>query len=71
VALVVNGENKVEQRTLKTAGTVGDRWLVSDGVKPGERVIVEGGQKVRPGAPVRPVEWRVRRVDDVQATGGC
>jgi len=70
VALVVNGENKVEQRTLKTAGTVGDRWLVSEGVKPGERVIVEGGQKVRPGAPVRPVEWRVRRVDDAQATGG-
>jgi len=61
VALVVNGENKVEQRTLKTAGTGGDRWLVSDGLKPGERVIVEGGQKVQPGAAVRPVEWRAAR----------
>jgi membrane fusion protein, multidrug efflux system len=53
VALVVNGENKVEQRMLKTAGTVGDRWLVRDGVKPGERLIVEGGQKVQPGGTVR------------------
>ena len=69
VALVVNGEDKVEQRTLKTAGTVGDRWLVSDGVKPGERVIVEGGQKVQPGAAVRPVEWRETRVAQAPAAG--
>ena len=69
VALVVNGENKVEQRTLKTEGTVGDRWLVSDGVKPGERVIVEGGQKVKPGAAVRPVAWRPARVADARAAG--
>ena len=62
VALVVNGEGKVEQRTLKTAGTVGDRWLVRDGVKPGERLIVEGGQKVQPGGTVRTVEWRATRV---------
>ena len=62
VALVVNGESKVEQRTLKTAGTVGDRWLVRDGVKPGERLIVEGGQKVQPGGTVRTVEWRATRV---------
>lgn len=61
VALVVNGDGKVEQRTLKTAGTVGDRWLVRDGVKAGDRVIVEGGQKVQPGAVVRPVEWRAAR----------
>jgi membrane fusion protein, multidrug efflux system len=69
VALVVNGENTVEQRTLKTAGTVGDRWVVSDGVKAGERVIVEGGQKVQPGAAVRPVEWRATRVATAPAVG--
>ena len=69
VALVVNGENTVEQRTLKTAGTVGDRWLVSDGVKPGDRVIVEGAQKVEPGAVVRSVEWRASRVAKVSAVG--
>ena len=70
VALVVNGENKVEQRTLTTAGTVGDRWLVSDGVKAGERVIVEGGQKVQPGAAVRPVEWRAARVANALPAAG-
>ena len=69
VALVVNGENTVEQRTLKTAGTVGDRWVVSDGVTSGERVIVEGGQKVQPGAAVRPVEWRATRVATAPAVG--
>jgi len=67
VALVVNGEDKVEQRTLKTAGTVGNRWLVSGGVTAGERLIVEGGQKVQPGAAVRPVEWRATRVATAQA----
>ena len=70
VALVVNGGNTVEQRTLTTAGTVGDRWLVSDGVKAGERVIVEGGQKVKPGATVRPVEWRAERVPNVLPAAG-
>ena len=69
VALVVNGENTVEQRMLKTGGTVGDRWLVREGVKPGDRVIVEGGQKVRPGAQVRPVEWRAARVAQAPAAG--
>ena len=69
VALVVNGENTVEQRLLKTAGTVGDRWLVREGVKPGDRVIVEGGQKVRPGARVRPVEWRAARVAQAPPAG--
>jgi membrane fusion protein (multidrug efflux system) len=69
VALVVNGENKVEQRTLQTERTVGDRWLVSNGVKPGERVIVEGGQKIHPGDAVRPVEWRAARVANAPAAG--
>ncbi len=68
VALVVDGEDKVEQRTLKTAGTVGDRWLVREGVKAGDRVIVEGGQKVQPGTVVRPVEWRAPRGAHVPVT---
>ena len=69
VAFVVNGESKVEERTLTTAGTVGDRWVVSGGVKAGERLIVEGGQKVRPGATVRPVEWRPARVATASTAG--
>lgn len=56
VALVVNAENVVELRILKTDRAVGDRWLVSEGLKAGDRVIVEGLQKTAPGAPVAPSE---------------
>jgi membrane fusion protein, multidrug efflux system len=52
---VVNAENKVERRQLVTERAVGDAWLVSAGLKAGDRVIVEGLQKVRPGAEVVPV----------------
>jgi membrane fusion protein (multidrug efflux system) len=51
-ALVVTPENKVERRQLVTDRAVGDAWLVTGGVKAGDRVIVEGVQKVRPGAEV-------------------
>jgi membrane fusion protein, multidrug efflux system len=54
-ALVVNAEKKVERRQLVTERVVGDAWLVTSGVKPGEQVIVDGLQKVRPGAAVVPV----------------
>jgi membrane fusion protein (multidrug efflux system) len=56
VALVVTADNKVEQRTVTTTRTIGDQWLIDDGLKAGERVIVEGVQKVQPGMQVRPVE---------------
>jgi membrane fusion protein (multidrug efflux system) len=55
VVLVVNAEKKVERRQVVTDRTIGDAWLVTDGLKPGEVVIVEGLQKVRPGALVNPV----------------
>jgi membrane fusion protein (multidrug efflux system) len=55
VALVVNGDNQVERRPLVADRAVGSSWLVTDGLRPGERVIVEGLQKVRPGAVVSPV----------------
>jgi len=55
-ALVVNADNKVELRTLTTERAIGDRWLVNDGVKAGERVIVEGVQFAKPGATVNPTE---------------
>lgn len=50
-ALVLNKEGKVEQRVLQTGGTIGDKWLVKSGLEAGDRVIVEGLQKVKPGAP--------------------
>nr|WP_028105003.1 efflux RND transporter periplasmic adaptor subunit [Pseudoduganella violaceinigra] len=50
-ALVLNKEGKVEQRLLQTGGTIGDKWLVKSGLEAGDRVIIEGLQKVKPGAP--------------------
>ena len=57
LAYVVNGENKVEMRSLGLGRTVGTRWVVTDGLKPGDKVIVEGVQKIGPGAQVEPSEW--------------
>ena len=50
VALVIGKDNKVERRQLVTDRAIGDSWLVTDGLVAGDRVIVEGIQKVRPGS---------------------
>jgi membrane fusion protein, multidrug efflux system len=55
-ALVVNPDNKVELRSLVTERAIGDKWLVTEGLRIGERVIVEGLQFAKPGATVRPEE---------------
>jgi len=55
VALVVTPERTVERRALTTDRVVGSSWLVTGGLRPGEQVIVEGLQKVRPGVTVNPV----------------
>ncbi len=57
VTLIVDAENKVQQRTLTLDRAIGDAWLVTAGLATGERVIVEGLQKVRPGAPVKAVPF--------------
>jgi len=54
-AMVVNAENKVEQRVLKADRTAGNAWLVEDGLKDGDRLITEGLQFVQPGAEVKAV----------------
>lgn len=54
-ALVVNAQDQVEERVVTTDRTVGTRWLVSDGLKPGDRVITDGLQRVKPGAKVKAV----------------
>jgi RND family efflux transporter MFP subunit len=51
---VVDNENKVDVRTVKTGERVGNLWIIDHGLKPGERVVAEGVQKVRTGATVRP-----------------
>jgi len=68
-ALVVNAESKVEQRILKTDRTVGDQWLVSSGVAAGDRVILDGLQKIQPGMPVKPVELSANETGAAAATG--
>ncbi len=56
-AMVVDPAGKVEQRFLKIDRAVGSRWLVTDGLKAGDRLIMEGLQKVRPGMPVTVVPF--------------
>jgi len=51
---VVGADNKADMRTVKTAERVDNLWVVLEGLKPGERVVVEGIQKVRPGMTVTP-----------------
>lgn len=55
-ALVVTADNRVELRQVKVNRTIGDQWLIDSGLAAGDRVIVEGLQKVRPGAAVQPTE---------------
>lgn len=53
VTLIVDAGGKVQQRMITVDRAIGDKWLVEAGLAPGDRVIVEGLQKVRPGATVR------------------
>ena len=57
IALVVDEAGTVQQRQLTLNRAIGDQWLVSAGLKAGERLIVEGLMKVRPGAQVKAVPW--------------
>jgi len=51
---VVDDQNKVNIRTVKVSDRIGKEWVIAEGLKPGERVVAEGVQKVRPGAVVNP-----------------
>jgi membrane fusion protein (multidrug efflux system) len=53
--LVVDSKGFARLRLLKTSRTIGDKWLVTSGLKPGEKVIVEGLQKAQPDTPVHAV----------------
>jgi len=50
---VVNNESKVEIRTVKVGDQFGSQWVIAEGLKPGDRVVAEGVQKVRPGMRVQ------------------
>jgi membrane fusion protein (multidrug efflux system) len=55
--MVVGEGNKVEMRQITTSRTAGDNWIVSDGVKAGDKVIVEGAMMLRPGVQVTPTPY--------------
>ena len=56
--LVVDAEGKVVARPVKTGGMAGADFIISEGLKAGEQVIVNGLQKARPGGVVKPVPWK-------------
>ena len=51
-AMVIGADNKVELRTVTTTQAIGDKWVVTDGLKSGDKVIVTGLQKIKPGVQV-------------------
>jgi membrane fusion protein (multidrug efflux system) len=55
-AMIVGDDDKVEVRPVRVSQAIGNQWLVEDGLAAGDRVIIEGLQKVQPGAPVQATE---------------
>lgn len=55
-AMVVDKDNKVEVRSLTTGAAIGNKWLVTSGLQDGDRVIISGLQKIKPGIEVRAQE---------------
>ena len=56
--MVVGSDGKVSPRPVKIGSAKGTQWVVLDGLKAGEQVMVDGFQKLRPGATVKPVPWQ-------------
>jgi membrane fusion protein (multidrug efflux system) len=59
-AMIVTADGTVEQRAVQLNRSVGDKWLVSSGLFEGDRVIVEGLQRIRPGIPVAATETQAQ-----------
>ncbi|WP_293863434.1 efflux RND transporter periplasmic adaptor subunit [Steroidobacter sp.] len=70
-ALVLTADNKVEQRTLVTERAIGDRWLISNGLAEGDRLIVEGTSKVRVGDTVNPVDVGTSKAAAAESASGA
>lgn len=63
-AMVVDAEGKVEARIIRADRVIGNRWLVSEGLRANDRVIVEGLQRARPGAQVQATETTQQALDN-------
>jgi membrane fusion protein (multidrug efflux system) len=55
-AMIVDQDGTAAQRQVQVSRTIGSRWLIDSGLAPGDQVVVEGLQKIRPGAPLKPVD---------------
>ncbi|KKB63819.1 hemolysin D [Robbsia andropogonis] len=72
IAMVVDANNKVQMRPLQTSQALGSSWVVTGGLQAGDRVIVEGTQKVQPGATVQPVDAKLPPASkDLEDTSGA
>jgi len=67
--LVVGADDKVETRPIVASQAIGDKWLVTEGLKAGDRVVISGLQKVRPGVQVKAQE--VTADNNQQAASGA
>jgi membrane fusion protein (multidrug efflux system) len=67
--MVVGSDGKVAARPIKTGAAQGGKWTITEGLKTGDNVIVEGLQKIKPGAPVKAVQWKgpAAKTDSPQA----
>jgi len=61
IVMVVDKEGNVEQRPVELDRTIGDRWLVLSGLRPKERIVVEGFQRIRPGLKVKAVPFSLEK----------
>lgn len=68
--MMVGPENKVVPLPVKTGGMTGSDWIIAEGLKGGEQVIVNGLQKARPGSPVTPVQANAAAAPAAQAMAG-
>ncbi|MCA1921678.1 multidrug efflux RND transporter periplasmic adaptor subunit AcrA [Buttiauxella noackiae] len=70
-AMVIGKEDKVEVRNITATQAIGDKWLVTSGLKDGDRVIVTGLQKVKPGVQVKAQEVAAENKSQDQAAAGA
>jgi hypothetical protein len=67
--LLVGDDGKVKAQPVKTGAAQGSAWIISEGLKPGDRVIVEGFQKVKPGATVRTLDESIISLIEQEMNG--
>jgi membrane fusion protein (multidrug efflux system) len=68
-SLMLVKDNKIDQVAVTTGGALGDQWLITSGLKAGDVVVVEGFQKIRPGAPAETRPWNPGAAGKAPAAG--